>query len=51
MKHKSDARVEIPNLMNKVEVMKNEKVYAIRTDHVTEFVNQYIKGFCTSKGI
>src|SRR6187397_1120154 len=51
LKHKSDARVEIPNLLNKLEVMKNDKVSAIRTDHGTEFVNQYIKEFCTCKGI
>ena len=48
LEHKSDARVEIPNLLNKLEVMKNDKVCAIRTDHGTEFVNQYIKEFCTS---
>ena len=31
--------------------MKNDKVSAIRTDHGTDFVNQYIKEFCTSRGI
>ena len=31
--------------------MKNDKVSAIRTDHGTEFVNQHINEFCTSKGI
>ena len=51
LKHKSDARVELPNLLNKLEVMKNDKVSTIRTYHGTEFVNQYIKEFCTSKGI
>ena len=29
LKHKSDAIVEIPNLLNKLEVMKNDKVSAI----------------------
>ena len=51
LKHKSDARVEIPRLLNKLDVMKNDKVSVIRTDHGTEFVNQYIKEFCTKKGI
>ena len=37
--------------MNKLDVMKNDKVFVIRTDHGTEFVNQYIKEFCTCKGI
>lgn len=51
LKHKSETRIEIPSLLNKLEVMKNDKVSVIRTDHGTEFVNQYIKEFCTCKGI
>lgn len=51
LKHKSETKVEIPSLLNKLEVMKNDKVSIIRTDHGIEFVNQYIKEFCTCKGI
>ena len=51
IKHKSETKTEIPNLLNKLEVMKNDKVKVIRTDHGTEFVNQYITEYCTSKGI
>ena len=51
LRHKSETKTEIPSLLNKLAVMKNDKVSIIRTDHGTEFVNQYITEFCTSKGI
>ena len=51
LRHKSETKTEIPSLLNKLAVMKNDKVSIIRTGHGTEFVNQYITEFCTSKGI
>ena len=51
LRKKKDTKDKLPELLRRLETKKELSVTKIRSDRGTEFVNQVIADYCSSKGI